>query len=584
MKSGSLNSALKLFDEMPERDAITWNIMISGYYRYGFLRQSLSLYNQMVFHGIVENSSTYSIVLSLCSYAGFFREGVVVHCRAIILGLSMNVYIGSALVDLYLQMGLFDIALRLFSALQDRNLATWNVVLRGICEMGRSKEVVRIYNDMKVDGLEPNGLTFCYLIRGCGYERFLDEGMQLHCCVIKKGLVNSNLFVAMLWLTFTQLVGDSLKLGNHLRLSLSSTSFLGIQWFQFVHRMVIRILLLKSSKECIFMLALDTLLVQSALIDMYGKCGDIESSVSIFDTAPERTLESCNPLMTSLLRFGLIEDVIELFCLMVNENIGYDEVSLSSTLKALSATGTNSACCCLLHSCTIKSGFESDIAVSCSLIDAYSKSSEVKLSSQVFDQISPPNVVCFTSMISALARNGMGMECFEMFDRMIQSGLKPDKVAFLSVLMGCNHSGLVEGGKLLFHSMHSDHGLHPERQHYSCMVDLLGRAGSLDEVEELLKGTTWEVDFVIWSSILRSCRIHQSKEVGKRAAYMLMELEPENPAGWLQASNFYSDIGDFETMKRLREVLVARKMRREIGTESDLKPVNMDRAMISDWG
>lgn len=600
MKSGSLDSAIKLFGEMTERDVVTWNIMISGHYRCGFLRESLSLYIQMVFQGVAENSSTFSTVLSMCSCARFFREGREVHCRAIVRGFSTNVYIGSAIVDLYLRMGLIDIALRLFSTLQERNLATWNIVLRGLCEIGRSKELLRMYNEMKLDGLDPNGLTFCYLIQGCGYERFLDEGMQLHCCVIKKGLVDSNLFVANALVDFYSACGSLAETRKSFEViqpadviswnsmvsvcAANGYSFDALEVFQTMHLWdkkpsacsFLGFLKLSSATKnlafgkqihsCILKVGFDAVLVQSALIDMYGKCGDIESSVRIFDSVPERTLECCNPLMTSLLRSALIEDVINLFGLMVDEKIGYDEVSLSLTLKALSVSlPAASANCSLLHCCAIKSGFESDVAVACSLIDAYSRSGEVKFSRQLFTQLPSPNVICYTSIISALARNGMGMECLEMLDVMIQNGLKPDKVTFLSVLMGCNHSGLVEGGRSLFYSMQTQHGLDPERQHYSCMVDLLGRAGLVDEAIQLLKDTPWQEDFVIWSSVLRSCRVHQNEQLGRRAAKMLMDLEPENPSGWLHASNFYSDIGDFETMKQCREIAVARKMRREIG-------------------
>ncbi|KAL8550506.1 hypothetical protein ACS0TY_009071 [Phlomoides rotata] len=585
---------------MTERDVITWNIMISGHYRGGFLRASLSLYRQMAFEGFVENSSTFSTVLSMCSSARLFREGREVHCRAIVLGFSTNLYIGSALVDLYLRMGLAEIGLRLFSTLRERNLATWNVVLRGLCEIGRSKELVRMYNGMRLDGVEPNGLTFCYLIQGCGYERFLDEGIQLHCCVMKNGLIDSNLFVANALVDFYSACGcliEAKKSFKFIPLSdiiswnsmvsvyaANGYSFDALAIFQAMHLWdkkpsacsFLGFLKLSSTTgnlsfgkqihSCTLKLGLDSVVAQSALIDMYGKCGDIESSVRLFDGVPERTLECCNSLMTSLLRSDLVQDVIDLFGLMVDENIGYDEVSLSSTLKALSVSlPSGSANRSLLHCCAIKSGFESDVAVVCSLIDAYSKSGEVKLSRQIFAQLPSPNIICFTSIISALARNGMGKDCLEMLNLMIQNGLKPDKVTFLSVLMGCNHSGLVEEGRSIFYLMQTHHGLVPERRHYACMVDLLGRAGLLDEAVQLLEYSMYQDDFVIWSSVLRSCRVHQNERIGQRAAKMLMDLEPENPSGWLQASSFYSDIGDFETMKHCREIAVARKVRRDIG-------------------
>lgn len=603
MKHGSLDSAAELFDEMTVRDAITWNIMISGYYRRGFQRDSLGLYSQMVCQGISENASTFSTVLSLCSSAGFFQEGLVVHCRAVVVGLSANKYIGSALVDLYMRRGLIDIALRLLSTLQERNLATWNIVLRGFCEMGRSKELLSIYNDMKLDGLEPNGLTFCYLIQGCGYGRFLDQGMQLHCVVIKNGLINSNLFAANALVDFYSACGSFVETKKSFEVippadviswnsmvSVSATNGYSFEALEYLQRMhfwdkkpsacsLLGFLKLSSATKDVsigkqihcFLLksGLQTVLIQSALIDMYGKCGQIESSVSVFDSCTQRTLECCNSLMTSLLKYGLTEDAIALFGLMVDENIRYDEVSLSSTLKAITVSvPTSSTTCSLLHCCTIKSGFESDDAVACSLIDAYSKSGQVKYSLHIFNEHPSPDLFCFTSIITALARNGMGMGCLEMLDRMIRNGLKPDKVTFLSVLTGSNYSGLVEEARLLFYSMQTHYGLYPERQHYSCMVDLMGRAGLLDEVEQLLKDSPWEGDPVIWSSVLRSCRVHGNEQVGKRAAEILTEVDPDNPSGWLQASKFYSEIGDFETMKQCREIAVARKIRREIGQSS----------------
>ncbi|XP_047946407.1 pentatricopeptide repeat-containing protein At3g57430, chloroplastic-like [Salvia hispanica] len=595
LKSGSLDSALKLFDEMPERDVITWNIMISGHYRLGLLTESLSLYNQMVLDCCVESSSTFSTVLSICSSKGLFREGCEVHCRAVVLGFSTNVYVGSALVDLYLRMGCTGVALRLFGKLQERNLATWNVALRGMCETGGVNELFRMYDEMRLEGVEPNGVTYCYLIRGCGYERCLEGGMQLHCCVIKGGLVDSDLFVANALVDFYSACGslvetrkvfeaippsdviswnslvsvcaasgcirDGLEAFREMRLwdkKPSACSFLGFLKVS----SAARDLVFGQQTHCSVLKAgLDSVLVQSALIDMYGKCGEIGDAVGIFDGVLERNVECCNSLMTSLLKSELLEDVVDLFGVMVDEGIGFDEVSLSSALKALAG----SSGCTVLHCCAVKSGFESDAAVACALIDAYSRAGEVGLSCRVFNLLPSPNVICFTSVISALARNGKGKECLEMLDLMIRKGLKPDKVTFLSALMGCSHSGLVEEGRTVFHSMETIHGLEPERQHYSCMVDLLGRAGLLEEATEMMKDTPWEDDFVIWSSVLRSCRNHREEQLGSRAAKKLIDLQPENPSSWLQASYFYSDIGDFERTKEYREIATARKVRREIG-------------------
>ncbi|XP_028099717.1 putative pentatricopeptide repeat-containing protein At3g25970 [Camellia sinensis] len=603
IKSGPLDSALKLFDEMPNRDVVSWNLLISGYGKYELPNQALCLYNQMVSHGIKESPSTFSSVLSICSDNGFYQVGIQVHCRVILLGFSMNIFVGSSLVNLYMHMGLVDIALKLFNELPHRTLAAWNLVLRGFCELGRSNELLGSYCDMKLEGcVEPNGLTFCYLIRGCGNGRLLDEGKQLHCCAIKLGWLESNLFVVNALVDFYSACGclisarksfevippedviswnsivsvyaeygfslHALEMFTKMQLSGKRPSVRSFLGFLGLSRGTQNLILGRQIHCCVLKLGFDcgSVHVQSALINMYGKCGDMDSSVSLFEGVPERSLECCNSLMTSLLHCGVVEDSVEMFGLMLDEGIGFDEVSLSTTLKALSVSTSGSlSSCTMVHCCAIKSGFESDIAVSCSLIDAYSRSGHLRLSQQVFEKLPSPNAICFTSLINGFARNGMGRECLEMLDMMIQRGQKLDKVTFLSVLTGCDHSGLVKEGKMVFESMKSLHGIDPDRRHYSCLVDLLGRAGLLYEAEKLLKQAPVKGDSVMWSSLLRSCRVHNNEMVGHTAAKILMDLEPDNHAAWFQASKFYSEIGDFETSVQIRELAMARKMRKEIG-------------------
>ncbi|KAK4721317.1 hypothetical protein R3W88_011550 [Solanum pinnatisectum] len=562
VKYGSLTSARHLFDEMPKRDVVTGNIMISGYSHNGFPRKSLHLYNKMVSNGIIENSSTFSSILTISANAGLFKQGVEIHSRVVVLGCSMNLYIASSLVNMYIKMGFIDAALKLFYDLPKRNLPVWNLVLRGICELGRLSEFLRLYNDMKMENVEPNGVTFCYLIHGCCKERLVDKGRQLH----SHDVISWNSMVSVY--AANDLLHEAVRVLEEMRLwdkHPSAMSFVALLNLSSRRK---EMLFGKQIHNFVIKVGIDygSVLIQSALIDMYGKNDDIQSSIDVFQCSHERSLECCNSMMTSLLHLGFLQDVFELFSWMACENIVFDEVSLSSTIKALSLYSSPSLDnCCLLHCCAIKSGFDSDSMVLCSLIDAYSRSGQIRFSQQIFEALPSPNIFGFTSIINAYAQKGMGYECLAVFEEMIQRGLKPDKVTFLCILLGCNHSGLVEAGKMIFDSMRTIHDVYPDRRHYSCMVDLLGRAGLVNEAEELLMHASSEGDSVMWSSLLRSCRIHQNEHVGRRAAKRLMDLEPEDPSFWLQASNFYSEIGEFETAVYIREVAVARKMSRDIG-------------------
>ncbi|KAL1804447.1 hypothetical protein ACET3Z_033094 [Daucus carota] len=524
----------------------------------------------MVVEGVCESSSTFSTVLSVCCNAGWYRRGLEVFLRAVVLGFGSNVFVVSAVIGVYMGMNFFDVGFRLFSGLCERKLAVWNLVLRGCCDSGRSRELFGIFRSMGEEGVRGNALTFCYMIRGCGNDELVEEGKQdaekAFVVISPKDLISWNSMVSAYG--NGGLIFEALELFSKMQYwgkKPSVRSFVGLLTLCREEKNIA----LGNQIHCVVKKTgfdVGSAYVQSALIDMYGKCGEIETSVSIFQGDHEINLESCNSMMTSLLQYDMFEDVVELFAMMLAKGIRFDEVSVSTTLKALSLSSCASLMGCLmLHCCVIKSGFVINSAVSCSLIDAYSRSGHVKCSHQIFEELPSVNVVSFTSIINAYARNGMGMQGLGMLKEMTEKDMKPDKVTFLCVLNGCNHSGLVEEGKMVFDLMKTVYNIPPDLKHYSCMVDLFGRAGLLEDAEELLKQAPRKDDSVLWSSLLRSCRIHRNEDVGRRVTTILMDLEPEDPEIWLQASNFYAEIGEFETSSHIREVAVARKMRLDIG-------------------
>ncbi|XP_021842947.1 pentatricopeptide repeat-containing protein At3g09040, mitochondrial [Spinacia oleracea] len=602
IKSGSLDYAHQLFDEMSVRDVVSWNLLISGYKRYGLPGKAFELYSEMLSQGFAESPSTFSCVMSICSNNGFYFEGIQVHSRVISLGFCGNLYIGSSIVDLYVQMGFVDDGLKVLNEMPERNVAVWNLVFRGFCKLGMWDEIIRCFPRVKFDGVMLNGLMVCYLLQGCCNGNFVIQGEQLHCLALKAGLVESDRFVANALVDFYSACGtlsdasksfeiipyDAVISWNSIVSAYANSGVLSdaLEHFVRMHywsmkpsvRSFVALLNSCSKSENLFLgtqlhcfvlkLGFDcgSIHVQSALIDMYGKCYEIESSFNIYEECTCKTMECCNALLTSMLHCSYAEEVVELFKFMGYEGIRFDEFSLSTTLKALSGSSYMSlSSCTLLHSLAIKIGFESHNVVSCSLIDTYSKLGQVDHSRGVFEGLCSPNVVSFTSIVNGYACNGLGKECLKLLEVMFQKGLKPDRVTFLCVLTGCNHSGLVEEGRRVFESMKSLHGIEPDPRHYSCMVDLLGRAGLVCEAEELLKLSLIRDSSLMWSSLLRSCRIHKNVVVGQRVAKRLVELEPGNSGVCLQVSNFYLEVGDSELSMHYRDIWIARQSGREIG-------------------
>ncbi|KAG9449881.1 hypothetical protein H6P81_009846 [Aristolochia fimbriata] len=603
VESGFPSPEVELTEEIHERDVVSWNRTIGRHAQHGCSMQGFNVYKEMVRRGIRENPSTFSSVINLCSNAGFFQEGLLLHGRVNFLGFLSNVFVGSCLVDFYMQLGSPDLALSLFHELPDRNTATWNVVFRGLSRCGRSEELWRLFNEMKSEGAVASSVTFSYLINGCCCnEEFLEQGRSLHSQAIKAGCMPSSLFVSNALVDFYSAHGclldarqsfevipaedviswnsivsvhadngfllEALEFFNRMRLwdkkpsvrsfaafLTSSSRAQNLPFGKQVHAFVLKLGLDRSS-----------VFIQSALIDMYGKCCDIHGSVQVFDEITERNTEGCNALIGAFLQSGLVDDAIEMFRFMVDEGIRPDEVTFSLVTKALSLSAE--ACtsnCQLLHGSLIRSGFESNDTVLCSLIAAYSRSGQIELAHQILMQIPAPNSVCYTAFISGCARNGMGREGLEMLEVMIHKGLKPDAITFLSVLAGCDHSGLVEEGRAVFKTMKDGYEIEPDQRHYSCMINLLGRAGLLKEAEKMLELAPDGADSVMWSSILKSSRVHGNTDMGRKAAKALMELEPENPVVYSHILSFYSEIGDVKSQNEVRDSMETKKISKGLG-------------------
>lgn len=201
-----------------------------------------------------------------------------------------------------------------------------------------------------------------------------------------------------------------------------------------------------------------------------------------------------------------------------------------------------------------------------SLVDMYSKCGSLRIGQQVFGIMGDKkDAVLWNTVISALAQHGYGEEAIQMFANMVRSGVKPDRITFVVILNACSHSGLVKEGLCLFESMRSDHGIFPDQEHYSCLIDLLGRAGQFDEAMNQLKKMPCKPDSRVWNALLGVCRIHGNIDLGRIAAEQLIELEPQSSAGYVALSSIYAALGKWESVEKVRQLMNDRHVRKERG-------------------
>lgn len=209
-----------------------------------------------------------------------------------------------------------------------------------------------------------------------------------------------------------------------------------------------------------------------------------------------------------------------------------------------------------------------NVTLGTALVDMYAKCGNVAKALQVFNEMPGRNSLTWTSIIGGLATHGNAHDAISHFSQMIDHGLVPDEVTFLGVLSACCHGGLVEEGRNFFNQMNSTFNLPPKLKHYSCMVDLLGRAGLLEEAEQLIKNMPIEADAVVWGALFFACRVHGNVEMGERAALKLLELDPLDSGIYVLLANMYGEAKMWEKAGEVRKMMRERQLDKTPGCSS----------------
>lgn len=210
-----------------------------------------------------------------------------------------------------------------------------------------------------------------------------------------------------------------------------------------------------------------------------------------------------------------------------------------------------------------------NVKIGTALVDAFSKCGSVEDARRVFDGMPDRNVMTWTVMIQGLAMFGYGEEAIALFEEMIKVGVRPDDVTFIGVFYACSHSGLVDEGRRMFDRMIKCFKIAPKMEHYGCLVDLLGRAGLLEEALRLIEDMPFEPTPAIWGSLLSACRkTPENLQVIEYVANRLMEIEPENDATYVLLSNIYADNDQWDGVARVRALMKERGIRKTPGCSS----------------
>ncbi|CAN0913942.1 Pentatricopeptide repeat-containing protein At2g42920, chloroplastic [Linum grandiflorum] len=462
------------------------------------------------------------------------------HCQLIKTGVAKDRIAASRVLAFCTSpAGDINYAYSVFSRIKKPTLFSWNQIIKGFSYSSTPQISIALFVEMLVQSsVQPSILTFPSVFKAYTQLGSVRGGAQLHARVIKSGDEEDE-FVRNSILSMYANCGfftEARRLFDYDSIDCSNPESDPVPW--------------------------------NVMITALAKRGEIEEARKLFDEMPRRSVISWNSMISGYVRTAKFVEALEIFGEMQDANIKPSEFTMVSLLNA---------CACLgairqgewIHDYIVKNGFELNPIVVTSIIDMYSKCGSIDKARYVFKSAAKKSLSCWNSMILGLATNGHEQEAIDIFEKIPLSNLEPDFVSFIGVLTACNHGGFVDMAKEYFSLMRESYNIKPLIQHYSCMVDVLGRAGFLEEAEEVIKGMTDVVpDAIIWGSLLSSSEIHGNVEMAKRAATELYKLDPSGTSRFVLMSNVHASAGQLEEAIEERVVMKENQVTKVPGCSS----------------
>uniref|UniRef100_A0A7N1A0G3 DYW domain-containing protein n=1 Tax=Kalanchoe fedtschenkoi TaxID=63787 RepID=A0A7N1A0G3_KALFE len=587
-----LENADQLFNKRSKRSVLLWNEALSLNLQ---LNENparvLQLLREMQCLSVKANGFTVLKALQACAKLGFLEAGKQVHGYVLRSLSESDSLLANSLVNMYCKSGEFRIARDIFYSMENRNLTTWNTMISGyasfgnfdeawclVCEMetfgikadivtwnsllsglaqnGLYEQVLLTFRKMQGLGFKPNSNSITGLLQAVGELNLSNLGRETHCYVIRHGL-HQNVYVGTS-LIDVYFKNNCLDSARQVFDSLDRKNIFA--WNSLISRYSFKGLLDEATSLMSQMQVegfKPDLVTWNSLVSGYSLSGHYMEAFSVIDKIKNLgmtpTVVSWTALISGCAQNENFEQSLRFFRQMQMEGLTPNSATISCILRScagLSLLGKGREAHCF----SLRYGIE-NIYVATSLIDMYSKSGNLISARKIFKMTAYKTLACWNCMIMALSAYGYAEEAISHFNEMCAEGIKPNGMTFTAILSACKLSGLVDQGWEFFDRMSPDYGIAPTIEHYSCMVDLLGRAGYLDEAWDFVETMPIQPDATVWGALLVSSRLHKHLERGEIAAQKLFELEPYNSANYVVMMNLYSSLNRWEEVKKLQEVM-----------------------------
>ncbi|KAJ4970854.1 hypothetical protein NE237_003953 [Protea cynaroides] len=424
--------------------------------------------------------------------------------------------------------GELNYAQKLFDGIPQPDSFIYNIVIRGYLQAQLTRNCIQLYSQMLQASVTPNHFTFPPLVRACSVHNAVEEGKQVHAHILKFGFLEDG---------FSQ---------NNL-----------IHMYVNFHR-------LEEARRVFDKMPRRDIVSWTTLISGFSQLGFVDDAYKIFELVPQRNSVCWNCMIAAYVKSNRFKEAFALFERMLAEKVELDKLVAASMLSACTGFGALEQGE-WIHQYIKSHGIELDPKLATSIIDMYCKCGCLEKASEVFNGLPHKAISSWNSMIGGLAMHGKGNAAIELLKDMERKSLAPDNITFVNVLSACAHAGLVKEGHHYFHYMTKVYKLEPKMEHFGCMVDLLGRAGLLQEARKLIDEMPISPDAGVLGALLGACKIHGEIDLGEQIGKQLIELEPHNSGRYVLLANLYANVGRWDDVANIRKLMNDRGVKKVPG-------------------
>ncbi|XP_031287778.1 pentatricopeptide repeat-containing protein At2g44880-like [Pistacia vera] len=486
--------ARRMFDHRLHRDdTFLCNSMIKAHVNMRQLAESFTLYEQLRrYTHFIPDNFTFIALAKCCSFRMVIWEGLQLHSHIVKIGFFLDLYVSTALVDMYTKYGKMGWAKKVFDEMTDRSVVSWTALISGYARSGDMAHAKKLFDEMSETERGDSAV----------YNAMIDGYVKLGDMVSARSL-------------FDEMPDRNV-----------------ISWTSMI----------------------------------YGFCtnGDVIAARSFFDNMPEKNLISWNVMIGGYYQNKQPHEALKLFHeLQASRLFEPNEVTIVSILPAIADLGALDLGG-WVHQFVQRRKLDRATNVCTALVDMYAKCGEITKARRVFYEMPEKDISSWNALINGYAVNGRAKEALEVFLEMMQEAIKPNDITMIGVLSACNHGGLVEEGKRWFKAM-EEFGLTPKIAHYGCMVDLLGRAGCLEEAEKLIHSMPYEANGIILSSFLCACGNSKDVTRAERVLNKAIDMGPWNDGNYIILRNLYATEERWRDAEEIKGLMRSNGVKKEVG-------------------